>query len=59
MNMFLVNLMKGVTCHTIYLFRPWNEVISYYNEMTQGVFISRYTMIPQNSYGESIYDITK
>ena len=47
------------TCHTISLFRLWNTIISFYNEITQGVFISRYIMIPQNSHGESFYDITK
>ena len=47
------------TCHTTYRFHLWNGVISYHNEITHGVFISRYTIIPQNSYGESFYDITK
>ena len=47
------------TCQTISLFLPWNGVISYDNEITKGVFISRYTMIPQTLYGESCYDITK
>ena len=53
-----VPLFVSFTCHTISRFRLWNEVISL-NEITQGVFISRYTIIPPNSYWESFYDISK
>ena len=35
------------------------KVILWYNEIPPGVFISRCTMTPIHSYGESFYDIKK